>query len=288
MWIQRIMRHLVKILVILLLGGFIGATLVRLSPGFGVDEQEIDARLSADSIRAVRHSHDQERPILKFYARYLGRLFKGDLGVSHSLGRPVAQLLAERIPVTLRSVSTGLVGGWLLGLTLALPTAICRSRAYGLISTFLSGIFLCLPSAVLALLLLFIGGAPGLAIALVLFPKIFRYARNLFLETCALPHVLTAQAKGLTRIRILIWHVLPCAAPQLLALAGVSVSMAFGAAIPIEAICDSPGIGQLAWMAALGRDLPLLVSLTLLVTVVTLIASTASDLANAVGSAHQL
>ena len=47
--------------------------------------------------------------------------------------------------------------------------------------------------------------------------------------------------------------------PQLLALAGVTVSLAFGAAIPVEAIADSPGVGQLAWQAALGRDLPVLV-----------------------------
>ncbi len=57
--------------------------------------------------------------------------------------------------------------------------------------------------------------------------------------------------------------------------------MAFGAAIPIEVIYSSPGIGQLAWLAALGRDLPLLVNLTVLVTVLTLMANTASDLANA-------
>jgi peptide/nickel transport system permease protein len=51
-----------------------------------------------------------------------------------------------------------------------------------------------------------------------------------------------------------------------------------GAAIPIEVICDSPGIGQLAWQAALSRDLPLLVNMTLFVTLVTLAANSAADL----------
>ena len=98
-------------------------------------------------------------------------------------------------------------------------------------------------------------------------------------QTFHLPHVLTATAKGLSAPRILLWHVLPLAAPQMLALAGVSVSIAFGAAIPIEVISDAPGIGQLAWQAALGRDLPLLVNLTLFVTLVTLTANSVSDLA---------
>ena len=53
--------------------------------------------------------------------------------------------------------------------------------------------------------------------------------------------------------------------------------MAVGASIPIEVVCDSPGLGQLAWQAALGRDLPLLVNITLLIAVVTLFANSFSD-----------
>jgi peptide/nickel transport system permease protein len=45
--------------------------------------------------------------------------------------------------------------------------------------------------------------------------------------------------------------------------------MALGAAIPLEALSDSPGVGQLAWQAALNRDLPLLTSITLFVTLLT-------------------
>lgn len=278
MWTQRIVRHLLVILITVLLGGFSGATLARLAPGFTVDERQLDSRLSQDSLQALRHSRDDENNILRFYARYLAGALRGDLGVSRSLGRPVVALLAERIPVTFHSVSIGLLGGWLLGLGLALPVAMYRYKVYDWMSTLFSGLFLCLPSAVLAILFLFVGGPVPLAIVFAVFPKIFRYARNLLLQTCALPHVLTARAKGLSGTRILFWHVLPSAAPQLLALAGVSVSVALGAAIPIEVVCDSPGIGQLAWLAALGRDLPLLANLTVLITVVTLLANSVSDL----------
>jgi peptide/nickel transport system permease protein len=70
---------------------------------------------------------------------------------------------------------------------------------------------------------------------------------------------------------------MPSVAPQLLALAGVSVSIAFGAAIPIEALCDLPGIGQLAWKAATARDLPLLVAVTFLVIAMTQACNALSD-----------
>jgi peptide/nickel transport system permease protein len=63
----------------------------------------------------------------------------------------------------------------------------------------------------------------------------------------------------------------------LLAVGGVSISMAMGAAIPVEALCGIAGIGQLAWQAALARDLPLLVNITILVTLVTLLANSGAD-----------
>jgi peptide/nickel transport system permease protein len=81
----------------------------------------------------------------------------------------------------------------------------------------------------------------------------------------------------LGELRILAWHVLPVAGPQLIALAGVTISLALGASIPVESLCGLPGIGQLAWQAALSRDLPLLVNLTVLVTLVTLLANSGAD-----------
>jgi peptide/nickel transport system permease protein len=56
--------------------------------------------------------------------------------------------------------------------------------------------------------------------------------------------------------------------------------MAFGAAIPIEALNDSPGVGQLAWQAALNRDLPLIMNLTLLITLITVTANSLASVAN--------
>ena len=64
----------------------------------------------------------------------------------------------------------------------------------------------------------------------------------------ALPHITAARARGLGEIRILAWHVLPVAGPQMIALAGITVSIALGASIPVEsplrtarASASSPG-----------------------------------------------
>ena len=277
MAIQRGLHLFLRLALTVLLAGLLGASLVRYAPGFGVDEQELDARLSSTSVQALRDAHAGERNILSFYAHYLARLAQGDLGRSRSLGQPVRELFRERFPYTLRSVGFGLLGGWIFGFGLALPGALQRNWAYDVISTLLSGLFLCLPAAVVALFFLYFGGAPAWAISLVTFPRIFRFSRNLILETYSQPHIVSAKARGLGWARVLFWHVLKPAAPQLCALAGVSVSIAVGASIPIEVVCDSPGLGQLAWQAALGRDLPLLVNITLLIAVITLFANSISD-----------
>jgi len=277
---SRILRHILILLLTALFGGLLGATLVRLAPGFGVDEQEYDSRLSRESIQALRQAHADEKNLLHFYLGYLLGLARGELGASYSLNRPVAELLRERFPVTFRSVLLGCLGSWAIGFGLALPGVLRRGWGFDLFGSAVSGFFLCLPSAAVALLFLYFRGPAPVAVTLVLFPRIFRYARNILSETFDRPHVLTARAKGLGDARIFVWHVLPEAAPQLLALLGVSLNLAFAAAIPIEVICDSPGVGQLAWQAALGRDLPLLVNLTVLIALITITANSLTDLAS--------
>ena len=267
-----------KILITVLVGGFLGATLVRFAPGFGIDEEELDSRLSAQSIQALRETRAQDTDIFVFYSHYLSRLLRGDLGISRTLQRPVRQLVAERLPETLKSVAAGMALGWTAGFLLAVAVVMSRAWYLDLLGSLLVGVLLCLPAAVLALLFVLAQAPARLLLGLIIFPKVFRYSRNLLGRSSALPHVLTARAKGLGNMRVLVWHILPTAAPQLLALLGVTVSFAFTAAIPMEALCDMPGIGQLAWKAALGRDVALLVNLTMIVTLVTLMANSASEI----------
>jgi peptide/nickel transport system permease protein len=207
-------------------------------------------------------------------AGLLAGLLRGDPGVSPSLRRAVRELLAERLPVTLRGVGLGLACGWFLALSLAGPAALFRAPFFDRFGSALSGVFLCLPSALFALA----GGPAPLAIGFVVFPRVFRHTRNLLIETRNLPHVLMARAKGAGPALIIFRHVAGPAASQLPALAGVSVTMALGAAIPVEVFSNVAGAGQLVWLAALGRDLPLLSVLTALALAATLIANSVARL----------
>lgn len=274
---QRIARHGLTILATTLMGGLLAATLVRFAPGFDTDESQLDPHLNSASIQALRETRAEQNNIVRFYFHSLRRAFKGDLGTSISLGQPVSALLRERAPLTVRLVALGLLLSWAGTLAMALSAAWLRVSAYDALSTMISGTLLCIPAAVLALLSVLWNVPGALAIALIVFPRDYRYARNLLAKAYSQPHIITARAKGLSELRILFWHVVPVVAPQLLALGGVSVSLAIGAAIPVEALCGLAGVGQLAWQAALARDLPLLMNITIMVTLVTLLANSSAD-----------
>ncbi len=276
---RKIAGHALALLATVLLGGLLSATLVRLAPGFDTDERELDPHLNAQSVQALREARQkqQKNSLVRFYFSYMTSALRGDLGTSLSLGQPVRNLLRDRIPLTLRILSLGLGLAWMLSLTLALTAAWMRLSIYDSLTTIISGAFLCMPAAVLALLSVLWNVPGSLAIALIVFPHTFRYSRNLLAKVYSRPHITAARVKGLSEARILFWHVVPVVAPQLLAVAGVSASIAVGATIPVEALCGLPGVGQLAWQAALARDLPLLMTITILVTLVTLLANSGAD-----------
>jgi peptide/nickel transport system permease protein len=257
---SKLGRQVGGIVLTAILGGVLTAALVRNSPGADSDERLLDARLNAASLAAIRSEH--------------GSFLRADFWMSPSLKRPISELIAARLPVTLRLMGIGLVVAWGAALLLA---ALSRSAALANLAGAASTCALCLPSAVLALLVFMLGGPAATVIPLVLFPRLFETVRNVLSHAYTLPHIMTARANGVTAAGILMRHALPVCAPELLALAGVSVVMAFGAAIPVETLCDVPGLGQLAWKAATARDLPLLVTLTLMMAVATQTMNAAAD-----------
>ena len=269
-----------------LAGGLLCATMVRFSPGFGLDEKQLDPSLSRETQAAIRRSHDRERNLPRFYAGAIKRMLVGDLGTSVTLGQPIRELLAERAPVTIELMAWGIAGAWTMAALLAIPAAALRAPGLGGFCTVLSGVPAALPAAGIAILLFRLGASPTCTIALVIFPKVYQYLHNLLRHGYAMPHVVLARAKGLRARGIFVRHVLAPARPQLLALAAVSVNMAFGAAIAVEAVSDLPGLGQLAWKAAVARDLPVLVMLTLIVALATQLANFVADMCSPAAGRH--
>jgi len=268
-----------RAIIILLIAGLLGAALIRMAPGFQTSGQELDPRLTRSSIEALRHRDSEQGNLFVSYVRFLSNLAHGDAGTSRVFRQPVAQLIRERAATTVRSVALGWIVAWIAASLLAAAVALKSRAAPLIISTLLSGVLLSVPSAVLATFCLLFDLPPAAAIAAVVFPRVFPYLYEQLRSNVNRPHVIMARARGLSGARLFFWHILPGVLGGILGLAGVSVTLALGAAIPVEALADSPGLGQLAWRAALGRDLPVLVAITLLLTAVTVLVNLLSDVA---------
>jgi len=275
---RTILMRLLLVAVTVAAGVVLSAMLVRYAPGFGADERTLDARLTGESLEAIRRETREERDITSYLVGAIQRMLNGDLGRSRALQRPVRQLLAERGRVTLQLVGNALALAWAVAVFAVLAIWLARSAVLTVACDVGSGMLLCLPAGAVALLLILADGPGYLALALVVFPKVYRYLTSLVRATGRKPHVLAAKAKGVPEVRLLLWHVVPAIRRELLALGGVSVGLAVSAAIPVEALCGIPGIGQLAWQSALARDVPVLLQVSLLVIGSTVLANSGADL----------
>jgi peptide/nickel transport system permease protein len=275
---RRLATGIARLFGTILIAGFLGATLVRVAPGFGYDPTTFDPRLSEESRAALRAQQDANKNIITFYGRYLSALARGDWGTSVSLNQPVSDLVRDRLPVSLKTMGGAILIAWLLAIAIAGTVQMTGIGALRLASFVGNSALLSAPAAVLALLCLLFQWPPLLAISAIVFAYLFTYASAIFRDHSGRPHVLSARARGSSSVRLFVVHVFSSAAPELLALLGLSVATAFAAVIPIEVLTDTPGIGQLAWQAALGRDLPLIVTLTLLVTCLTVTATVFADI----------
>jgi peptide/nickel transport system permease protein len=267
------LTRIARALATLLLAGVLGGVLVHYSPGAGLDDREFDFRLSPESVEALRRERSANG------VAFLAGLLRGDLGSSNVFGQPVASLIRERFPRTVESVTKGLLLGWSAALMVAAFAALHGRAITRFAAVGLSGTLLSCPSAVLAVVCLLLGLPPFTAIAAFVFPRVFSHAHEQFRSALTLPHVTLARSAGISDTRLFAWHIAPLALEPLIALTGVSIALAAGASIPVEALADSPGVGHLAWQSALGRDVPLLVATTLLLATVTVISNLVCDLA---------
>jgi peptide/nickel transport system permease protein len=275
---RRLAGAAIRLAMVVFAGVLACAALVRYSPGFGSEEADIDTRVSRETALAIHRRADDGESFPQYAASYFRRAVHGDLGVSRTFNSPVADLLRDRAPATAALMVSGIALAWALGLALAWMAVWRPVKGLRTGAEAVAGISLAVPPAVIAILF-FLAGAPlSAALALAILPRIFGTIRELLEDAWQSPALVFARARGLSRAAVAIRYVALPMAPQLAALAGVSVVLAFGSAIPVEALCDVAGIGQLAWRAALGRDLPLLCGLAMAITFTVALAQAGAEL----------
>jgi peptide/nickel transport system permease protein len=139
-------------------------------------------------------------------------------------------------------------------------------------------LLLAVPTSAIATICLLAGsGGPVLVMTLLLAARDFKFLDRLLRQAWRSPHLLQAKAQGLTTLHLVRAHILPNVASQLLALATLSIVTALSALVPVEVIFSVPGLGQLAWNAAMNRDLPVLLAVTMIMAIAVTCVGMASD-----------
>ena len=262
---MNLLRRLARTVVLLLLVAAGTLALVRYAPGYFDDAREMDAQ-HAGSVRTEFEARQTADRSAANMARAVAlNWLHGRLGTSRQYGVPVEELIGPRLLVTIRLLAEAIALAWVGALALALCFSARQGGAAEAWIVVGSAVLLAIPIGALATLFLLTNtGGPVLALGLILGTRDFKFAYRLLCRSWRAPHLLLARAQGVAKRRLVVAHLLLPLGPQLASLATMSFVIALSAAVPAEVLFDVPGIGQLAWTAAMNRDLPLLLAVTLL------------------------
>ncbi|GGO69190.1 ABC transporter permease [Nonomuraea cavernae] len=274
-----LLHRLVRLLVVLLVVTFLSYALLGLLPG-DPTTQILGLSATEEARAQLRQELGLDQPLLVRYADWLGGLVTGDFGTSYINQVPVAQELAERLPVTLEL----LVAAQIVALGLAVPVGVAAARraggtldqvltamSFALLSTpvFVLGVLLILVFAVTWQVLPATGWTPisvdlGWNITSVLLPAITLgagqlavYARLLrtdLIATLQEDYITLARARGLSPRRILWRHALRPSTISLITAVGLNLGALIGGTVIIETLFGLPGIGRLIVDSIFSRD----------------------------------
>jgi peptide/nickel transport system permease protein len=293
-----LVRRLLHGIIVVALVATIVFLLIHAAPGDPFSGAMEDPRITEAVREAWRHAYGLDRPISEQYARYVMSVFRGDLGFSISLQRPVAAVLRDALPNTLLLMTIGLVSGFLLGIAVAITQVRNLGKKTDKMLGGISITFFSVPDFWLALLVLValgywipifpLGGAvnvvdydsfglwarawdrvkhlilPSLTLALLYFPLIARHQRAALIDTLPSDYVTTARAKGVSESAVIRKHALRNALLPIVTLLGVAFPALLTGAVFVEKVFSWPGMGLRIIESIGSRDYPLLTASVIL------------------------
>jgi peptide/nickel transport system permease protein len=256
-------------------------------------------RANPELVQQIRRDYALDRPVHVRYATWMGRLVRGDLGTSYHQQRPVAEVIAERLPATahlaLAATGVAVVVGLAAGIASALRPGrlldqVLMTAAVLGISTpvFWLGMMLSLLFAVWLDWLPVSGygdGAwsnlvlPALTLGAIHTGSIARMSRSSLLEVVRQEYIQTARAKGLAEWRVVAKHALRNALIPVVTVIGIGLADLLVGAPLTETVFAWPGLGRMLVAAVGQRDLPVVMGAVLIFAVIYVVANLLVDLA---------
>ncbi|MEG0269416.1 MAG: ABC transporter permease [Clostridia bacterium] len=305
-------RKLLMLIPMLLIISFLIFLGMDLMPGDAVSymvSPDQLANLSPERLAEMREALGLNDPFLVRYVNWLGGLLHGDFGFSLTSGRPIADILAEKLPATLELSIYALIISTLLGTALGIISAIKRGSGTDNALTVIGMLGVSIPEFFFGLVLLLvfainlqwlpIGGRtrpeytaywqqfrhvilPAAVLGISMTAGVMRYSRSSMLDAINKDFIKTARSKGLPPWRVYLLHGFRVALTPVVVLIGFRLPMLIGGSVVVEQIFQWPGIGDAFVTAVRGNNYPLVMIIALLSVTVVLLASFLVDILTAV------
>lgn len=291
-----LLRRLIELVIVFLGVTFIIYAAVFSLPGDPIASMGGDRPLPDHVVAALRAEYHLDDPLWQQYLHYLGGLLTGDLGTTYD-GRPIADSLALRWPVTITLALTAWSLELFLGVFLGLVAGL---RQGGLLDrTMLFGTVLAtsIPVFVLGVSAQIVFGLelgwvplagtregwpkayilPALIVALYGLASVSRLMRGSVIDTLRSDFVRTLIAKGMPRREIIGVHVMRNSAAPVLTYLAIELGFLLGGTVVIEGIFNLPGVGQLLFEAIRNQEGTLIVGVATALILVFLVTNVLVD-----------
>ena len=297
--IRRVLQSLLLLWAVMSLSWL----LIQLSPG-GPEVRFLDnKRLTKADIEAIRVSYGLDKPLYEQYGIWMSRVVRLDFGKSYDNPKSTLEVVADRIlPTVLLGFTSYMIG--LLGIPLGIYAAKHRGKLGDNVVRVLTVIGSCLPVWWLSLVVIIImantvhwipqnigdlkSEGPLLWLVHLLIPAALlstgtliafaRFVRSETLEVLSQDYVRTANAKGLPAGQVSRWHVFRNSLIPVVTLLGYFLPIVISGAIITEQIFQWPGMGRLFFQAAGTRDMPVLLTILYLTTILSIIGTLLADI----------
>jgi peptide/nickel transport system permease protein len=284
-------------------GDYITAYIAQMSgSGSFVSEQEAES---------LRQQYGLNKPVYVQYIRWMGLVARGNFGMALEWGRPVADVIGDRLWLTMIVSLSAIIVTWVLALPIGIYSAVRQYSPGDYVATLIGFIGLAVPSFMLALVIMYfgftlfnanVGGlfSPGMAEArwslakawdLVLHlplpalilgfagtAQLIRIMRANLLDELRKPYVVTARARGLSEWRVILKYPVRVALNPFVSTVGYLLPYVVSGSIVVSLVLGLPTVGPLLLRALVAQDMFLAGTIVLLLGVMTVIGTFLSDL----------
>ena len=250
-------------------------------------------------IDLIRKTYGFDRPLIVQYGDWLLKLLKGDFGISMYFKTDVAPLIFSKLETTLLLAVYALAVALAISVPLGVLAAIYKNSWIDRLCLAVAVVGQAMPNFFFALILIMlfsiswrllpVSGSgtwqhfvmPAITLGYYAAPAFMRLIRAGMIEVLSADYIRTARAKGLPTHTVIFKHALRNAIVPVVALAAVQLGFLLGGSIVIETIFALDGLGYLAYQSITFKDYPVTQIIVLLLSVIYILLTLASDIANA-------